>query len=61
MRVTDIKTEDGLQLAVDHGDGLVTIEAEGVLRTVDALIRGGDEALQDVQRAAAHGQPTEHA
>src|SRR5579862_7072827 len=61
MRVTDIKTVDGLRLAVDYGDGLVTVEADRVPRTVDALVRGGDQALQLLQRAAAHSRPVEDA
>jgi 2-keto-4-pentenoate hydratase/2-oxohepta-3-ene-1,7-dioic acid hydratase in catechol pathway len=61
MRVTNIETNSGLRLAVDYGHGLTTIESDGVARTVDELVRGGDQALEHLQRAAAQSQPVDHA
>jgi 2-keto-4-pentenoate hydratase/2-oxohepta-3-ene-1,7-dioic acid hydratase in catechol pathway len=61
MRITNVRTDAGLRLAIDYGDGLVTLEMDGVPRTVDELIQGGEHALQAVQRAASQSRPVQHA
>lgn len=61
MRVTNIETDSGPRLAIDNGRGLALIESDGVARTVDELVRGGDQALERLQRAAAQSQPVDDA
>ena len=58
MRVTDVHTDKGVRLAIGVDDGWALIDADGAPRSVDALVRGGDEARASVERAAAHARPT---
>lgn len=58
MRVTDVLTESGPRLAIEHGDGWALIDTP---RTVAELVRGGDQARESAEHAAVHGEPMAHA
>jgi 2-keto-4-pentenoate hydratase/2-oxohepta-3-ene-1,7-dioic acid hydratase in catechol pathway len=58
MRVTDVNTDKGVRLAIGLDDGWTLIDADDAPRSVDDLVRGGNEARRSVERAAAHARQT---
>jgi len=51
MRVTNVRTEAGLRLAVARDGDWAVLEGSGVPTSVDDLVRGGDEARQRAENA----------
>jgi 2-keto-4-pentenoate hydratase/2-oxohepta-3-ene-1,7-dioic acid hydratase in catechol pathway len=57
MQVANVKSDDGPKLAVITAAGAAIVDAEGAPRSVDELVRGGDDARQRAMRASAEANP----
>jgi 2-keto-4-pentenoate hydratase/2-oxohepta-3-ene-1,7-dioic acid hydratase in catechol pathway len=51
MRVTSVKTDDGPRLAIVKANGTAVVDAPGAPNSVNDLVRGGDEARRQAERA----------